>query len=219
MYVPNNGCNVYLCSLFLCSISCAFYVSIYFSQLFLSLQSFSLIGSDFKSPPEQFPSLEAKAVCIAGSVLMDEAGTSLFFSPCCNWHNCPYGCLTKSWTNFFIFKIQMEVALSWMPEWKNSQAREATMVFYIQPTMTPRCHQFAFHSREMTKILFIFHWYQLGHAAITSDNHYISVFGMLAHWIPKYCHYVIFCYLIFLTFYLWLNRGLPWMKVLPLPTL
>ena len=44
----------------------------------------SLVGSDFKSSPEQFPSLEAKAVCIAGSVLMDEAGTSLFFSPCCN---------------------------------------------------------------------------------------------------------------------------------------
>ena len=84
MYVPNNGCNVYLCSLFLHSISCAFYVSIYFSQLFLSLQSFSLVGSDFKSPPEQFPLLEAKAVCIAGSVLTDEAGTSLFFSPCRN---------------------------------------------------------------------------------------------------------------------------------------
>ena len=84
MYVPNNGCNVYLCSLLLCSISCAFYVSIYFSQLFLSLQSFSLVGSDFKSSPEPFPSLEAKAVCIEGGVLMDEAGTSLFFSPCCN---------------------------------------------------------------------------------------------------------------------------------------
>ena len=45
----------------------------------------------------------------------------------------------------FIFKIQMEVALSWMPEWKNGQAREATKVFNIQPTMTPHRHQFAFH--------------------------------------------------------------------------
>ena len=70
----------YFCVVF----SCAFYVSICFSQLFLSLQSFSLVGSDFKSSPEQFPSLEAKAVCIVGSVLMDEAGTSFFFSPCCN---------------------------------------------------------------------------------------------------------------------------------------
>ena len=215
MYVPNNGCNVYLCSLFLHSISCAFYVSIYFSQLFLSLQSFSLVGSDFKSSPEQFPSLEAKAVCIAGSVLMDEAGTSLFFSPCCNWHNCPCGWLTKSWTNFFIFKIQMEVGLSWMPEWKNGQAREATYTVIFNPPWHLVVTNLHF-TWEMTKILFIFHWYQLGHAAM---HHYISVFGMLAHWIPKYCYFVIFCYLIFLTFYLWLNRGLPWTIVLPLPTL
>ena len=43
-----------------------------------------------------------------------------FLSPL-NWHKRPYGCWTKSWTNFFIFKIQMEAALSWMPEWKNGQ--------------------------------------------------------------------------------------------------
>ena len=39
----------------------------------------------------------------------------------------------------------MEVALSWTPELKNGQAREATKVFNIQPTKTPHRHQFAFH--------------------------------------------------------------------------
>ena len=215
MYVLNNGCNVYLCSLFLCSISCAFYVSIYFSQLFLSLQSFSLVGSDFKSSPEPFPSLEAKAVCIAGGVLMDKAGTSLFFSPCCNWHNCPYGCLTKSWTNFFIFKIQMEVALSWMPEWKNGQAHEATKVFNIQTTMTPRHHQFAFHLRNDKNLV---HIPLISARACCNPPLHFGVWN--AHSLnTKVSHYVIFCYLIILTFYLWLNHGLPWMVVLPLPTL
>ena len=38
-----------------------------FSRLF----SFSLGRSDFKSSPEQFVSLEAKAVCIAAGMLMD----------------------------------------------------------------------------------------------------------------------------------------------------
>ena len=33
LYAPNNGCNAYLCSLFSCHISSAFYVSIYFSRL------------------------------------------------------------------------------------------------------------------------------------------------------------------------------------------
>ena len=41
------------------------------SRLFSFLQSFSLGRSDFKSSPEQFLSLEAKAVCIAAGVLMD----------------------------------------------------------------------------------------------------------------------------------------------------
>ena len=53
LYAPNNGCNAYLCSLFSCHISSTFYVSIYFSRLFSSLQSFSLWRSDFKSSPEQ----------------------------------------------------------------------------------------------------------------------------------------------------------------------
>ena len=38
---------------------------------FSSLQSFSLGGNDFKSSREHFLSFEAKAVCIAASVLMD----------------------------------------------------------------------------------------------------------------------------------------------------
>ena len=38
-----------------------------------------------------------------------------------NWHKRPYGCWTKFWTKFFIFKIQMEAALLWMPEWKSDQ--------------------------------------------------------------------------------------------------
>ena len=48
-----------------------FYVNIYFSRLFSFLQSFSLGTSDFKSSPEQFLSLEVKAICIAAGVLMD----------------------------------------------------------------------------------------------------------------------------------------------------
>ena len=71
LYAPNNGCNAYLCSLFSCHISSTFYVNIYFSRLFSFLQSFSLGRSDFKSSPEQFLSLEAKAICIAAGVLMD----------------------------------------------------------------------------------------------------------------------------------------------------
>ena len=58
-------------SLFSCHISSSFYVNIYFSRLFSFLQSFSLGRSDFKSSPEQFLSLEAKAICIAAGVLMD----------------------------------------------------------------------------------------------------------------------------------------------------
>ena len=71
LYAPNNSSNAYLCLLFFCHISCAFYVSIYFSRLFSSFQSFSHGGNDFKSSREHFLSLEAKAVCIAASVLMD----------------------------------------------------------------------------------------------------------------------------------------------------
>ena len=71
LYAPNNGCNAYLCSLFSCHISSTFYVNIYFSRLFSFLQSFSLGRSDFTSSPEQFLSLEAKAICIAAGVLMD----------------------------------------------------------------------------------------------------------------------------------------------------
>ena len=48
LYAPNNGCNACLCSLFSCHISSAFYVSIYFSRHFSSLQSFSLGRSDFR---------------------------------------------------------------------------------------------------------------------------------------------------------------------------
>ena len=121
LYALNNGCSAYLCSLFSCHISSAFYVSIYFSRLFSSLKSFSLGRSDSKSSPGQFLSLEAKAVfycswCAYGLSM----NIFVFLSPL-NWHKRPYGCWTKSWTNFFIFKIQMEAALSWMPEWKNGQ--------------------------------------------------------------------------------------------------
>ena len=54
-----------------CLISSAFYVSIYFSRFFSSFQSFTLGRSDFKSSPEQFVSLEVKAVCITAGMLMD----------------------------------------------------------------------------------------------------------------------------------------------------
>ena len=65
------------------------------------------------------------------------------------------------------------------------------------------------------QILFVFRWCQIGHTVV---HHYVSVFGMLAHWKPKYRRYVIFCYLVVLTISLWLNRGLPRTIVLPLPT-
>ena len=74
---------------------------------------------------------------------------------------------------------------------------------------------FYFTQDEMTTILFVFHWYQIGHAVV---HHYVSVFGMLAHWKPKYRRYVILCCLVVLIFYPWLNRGLPQTIVLPLPT-
>ena len=48
-----------------------FFVRIYFSRHFSSLQSFSLGRSDLKSSPEKFLSLKTKAVCIAAGVLMD----------------------------------------------------------------------------------------------------------------------------------------------------
>ena len=51
-----------------------------------------------------------------------------------------------------------------------------------------------------------------------TQAYYVSVFGILAPRKPKYRRYVIFCYLVVLTFYLWLNRGLPQTIVLPLPT-
>ena len=57
----------------------------------------------------------------------------------------------------------------------------------------------------MTTILFVFRWYQIGHAVV---HLYVSVFEMLAYWKPKYRRYVILCYLVVFTFYLWLNRGL-----------
>ena len=41
---------------------------------------------------------------------------------------------------------------------------------------------------------------------------------MLAHWKPKYRCYVILCHLVVLTFYLWINCGLPRTIALPLPT-
>ena len=47
MYAPNNGCNVYLSSLFFFHISCASYVGIYFRRLFASIRSPSLGRSDF----------------------------------------------------------------------------------------------------------------------------------------------------------------------------
>ena len=67
----------------------------------------------------------------------------------------------------------------------------------------------------MTTILFVFRWYQIGHAVV---HYYVSVFGMLSHWKPKYRRYVILCCLVVLIFYPWLNRGLPQTIVLPLPT-
>ena len=54
-------------------ISCVFYVSIYLSRLFSSLQSFSLGRTTFKSSPEQFLSLEVKAVCVAAGVSMERS--------------------------------------------------------------------------------------------------------------------------------------------------
>ena len=101
-----------------------------------------------------------------------------------------------------------------MPEWKYVQGAWSTKVFNIQSAKTTRRHQFAFQD-GMTKILFLFRWYQLGHFVV---HHYVSVFGMLAHWKSKYCRYVILCCLVILTFYLWLNRGLLSTIVLPLPT-
>ena len=67
----------------------------------------------------------------------------------------------------------------------------------------------------MTTILFVFRWYQIGHAVV---HYYVLVFGMLSHWKPKYRRYVILCCLVVLIFYPWLNRGLPQTIVLPLPT-
>ena len=67
----------------------------------------------------------------------------------------------------------------------------------------------------MTTILFVFRWYQIGHAVV---HYYVSVFGMLSHWKPNYRRYVILCCLVVLIFYPWLNRGLPQTIVLPLPT-
>ena len=59
----------------------------------------------------------------------------------------------------------------------------------------------------MTTILFVFRWYHLGRAVV---HHYVSVFGMLAHWKPKYRYYAISIYLIVSIFYLWLNhRSVP----------
>ena len=67
----------------------------------------------------------------------------------------------------------------------------------------------------MTTILFVFRWYQIGHAVV---HYYVSVFGMLSHWKPNYRRYVILCCLVVLIFYHWLNRGLPQTIVLPSPT-
>ena len=67
----------------------------------------------------------------------------------------------------------------------------------------------------MTTILFVFRWYQIGHAVV---HYYVSVFGILSHRKPKYRRYVILCCLVVLIFYPWLNRGLPQTIVLPLPT-
>ena len=101
-----------------------------------------------------------------------------------------------------------------MPEWKYVQGAWSTKVFNIQSATTTRRHQFAFQD-GMTTIFFPFRWYQLGHFVV---HQYVSVFGMLAHWKPKYRGYVILCCLVILIFYLWLNRGLLRTIVLPLPT-
>ena len=50
-----------------------FYVSIYLSRLFSSLQSFHLEETTFKSSPEQFLSPEVKAVCVAAGVSMERS--------------------------------------------------------------------------------------------------------------------------------------------------
>ena len=92
----------------------------------------------------------------------------------------------------------MEVALSWMPEWKNGQAHEATKVFNIQTTMTPRHHQFAFHLRNDKNLV---HIPLISARACCNPPLHFGVRNARSL-NTKVSHYVIFCYLIILTFYL-----------------
>ena len=94
------------------------------------------------------------------------------------------------------------------------KVRKATVLIFNPPwhLVVTNLH---FTQDGMTTILFVFRWYQIGHAVV---HYYVSVFGMLSHWKPKYRRYVILCCLVVLIFYPWLNRGLPQTIVLPLPT-
>ena len=99
-----------------------------------------------------------------------------------------------------------------MPKWKNGQGVWSNEGFNIRHLVVTNFH---FTQDGMTTILFVFRWYQIGHAVV---HYYVSVFGMLSHWKPKYRRYVILCCLVVLIFYPWLNRGLPQTIVLSLPT-
>ena len=95
------------------------------------------------------------------------------------------------------------------------KVRKATKVLIFNPPWHLVVTNLHFTQDGMTTILFVFRWYKMGH---TEVHHEVSLFGMLAHWKPKYRCYVILCHLVVLTFYLWINCGLPRTIALPLPT-
>ena len=95
------------------------------------------------------------------------------------------------------------------------KVRKATKVLIFNPPWHLVVTNLHFTQDGMTTILFVFRWYKIGHAEV---HHEVSLFGMLAHWKPKYRCYVILCHLVVLTFYLWINCGLPRTIALPLPT-
>ena len=95
------------------------------------------------------------------------------------------------------------------------KVRKATKVLIFNPPWHLLVTNLHFTQDVMTTILFVFRWYKIGHAEV---HHEVSVFGMLAHWKPKYRCYVILCHLVVLTSYLWMNCGLPRTIALPLPT-
>ena len=95
------------------------------------------------------------------------------------------------------------------------KVRKATKVLIFNPPWHLVVTNLHFTQDGTTTILFVFRWYKIGHAEV---HHEVSLFGMLAHWKPKYRSYVILCHLVVLTFYLWINCGLPRTIALPLPT-